>query len=65
MAKVKEKDEDVKRFLLSFGRALNVSGLEHEIGAGRRTVRDWIQGRRSINPRTLERLKEWAKKYGH
>jgi len=63
VAKVDEKDS-LRNFMLSFGRVLNVSRLERELKIGNRTMRDWLAGTRSFNPKSRVRLEVWARNYG-
>jgi len=57
--------DHLKEYLISFGRVLNVSGLEIRLNIPHRTLRDWIKGKQGLPDHHLEKVLEWAKCYGY
>lgn len=63
--KKREFETDQERrlvaFLLGFGKALNLTGVEDEAGLPFRSIRSWMNRNRTLAQKHLDALEAWAK----
>lgn len=62
---MKPPDDHLRTYLLAFGPALNIAGLEVRLELPRRTLRHWLRDGRALPVHHRDKVERWAKFFGY